>query len=107
MAAASAPSHRKQWIYTAASALVTAAVFSYLLQTVSFREVIRSIKEVSHIALFLFVVCSLAATFFRAWRYKLLLSVSGYRVNRIALFLVVVVRNLFADLLPARIGSLV
>ncbi|MCZ7598113.1 MAG: lysylphosphatidylglycerol synthase domain-containing protein [Gammaproteobacteria bacterium] len=41
------------------------------------------------------------------WRYLVMLRLSGFRPGRAALFPVVVVRNFFSDMLPARIGTLV
>jgi uncharacterized membrane protein YbhN (UPF0104 family) len=101
----SSTSRRAPLIYTLASAVVTVGVFAYLLSAVSFTEVLQLIAEVNRNALAMFVVLSLFATLMRTWRYQLLLGVSGFRPAAGALFLTVLVRNLFADLLPARIGS--
>ena len=43
----------------------------------------------------------------RTWRDLILLKVSGYHPNAVAMYLVTLVRNFFSDLLPARIGSLI
>lgn len=55
----------------------------------------------------MFVTLSLAMSLFRTWRYGILLGLSGFKPSGLALFLVVLVRNFFSDLLPARIGTLV
>jgi len=50
---------------------------------------------------------SITMSVFRTWRYVVLLRVSGLRAAKFSLFLVVIVRNLFSDLLPARLGTLI
>lgn len=94
-------------IFTVASLAVTAGIFIYLFRYITIGQVLQIIKGVDRGALLMFVTLSLAMSFFRAWRYDLLLGISGYRPSRSALFLVVLVRNFFSDLLPARIGTLV
>jgi hypothetical protein len=44
---------------------------------------------------------------FRTWRYQVILGTLKQRPSSITLFLVVLVRNFFSDLLPARLGTLV
>lgn len=58
-------------------------------------------------ALVIFVVLSLLMSFFRTWRYRILLNFSGHNPHPAALYLVVIVRNFCSDLLPARLGSLI
>lgn len=93
--------------YLFLSLTITAGVFLYLSRTVSVTEVVALLRSVDGTFIALFVVLSLSMSFFRTWRYHILLAVSGYRPPSIALFLVVLVRNFFADLLPARIGTLI
>lgn len=97
----------KKIVYMGFSISVTVAVFVYLLSKVSISEVLGLVRDVDRTALYMFFVLSFAMSFFRTWRYQLLLHLSGFRPNSIALFLIVLVRNLFADLLPARIGTLI
>lgn len=97
----------KRILFTLTSIGVTSAVFIYLLNFVSMRDVIQLIKEVNRNALMIFIFFSFGQSFFRTWRYKILLHISGYRPGNIPLFLVVLIRNFFSDLLPARLGSLI
>ena len=97
----------KQIVFAITSLGVTVGIFTYLFHSVSLREVIQIIKEVNRNALAIFVLLSFSQSFFRTWRYQVLLKLSGYKPGNIALFLVVLIRNFFSDLLPARLGSLV
>ncbi|NLF24156.1 MAG: flippase-like domain-containing protein [Deltaproteobacteria bacterium] len=96
---------KKHALVTILSAFVTIAVFSYLFSAVSILEVWQLIRSTDRNCLLAFVVLSLFASIFRTWRYGLMLRLNGYTPNSFALFLIVLVRNLFSDLLPARIGS--
>lgn len=94
-------------IFSIFSLCVTAAVFYYLFSFISLAELLETLRSISIPGLFAFILCSFTMSFFRTWRYELLLGVTQYRVHRIALFLVTLVRNFFSDLLPARLGTLV
>ncbi|MCO6429229.1 MAG: flippase-like domain-containing protein [Deltaproteobacteria bacterium] len=94
-------------IFLVFSILVAAAVVSYLLSSISLGEVKDLIVNSNKRAVLIFVVLSIAMSVFRTWRYKLLLALNGYRPTSISLFLVVLVRNFFSDLLPARAGTLI
>jgi uncharacterized protein (TIRG00374 family) len=87
--------------------VVAAAIFAYLFSHVSLSEIANLIQKTDVGTFFLFIVISLTGTVFRTWRYRLLLRTSGNASGFFALYLVALVRNLFSDLLPARIGSLV
>lgn len=97
----------RRWIYTLVSVGVTVGVFTYLFKYVSFAEIVQLVRNADRNALAGFLCLSLANCCVRTWRYQLLLSLSGYQPGRVALFLTVLVRNLFSDLLPARLGSLI
>jgi len=86
---------------------VAAVIFAYLFSHVSLREIAELIQKTDVGTFFLFIVISLTGTVFRTWRYRLILQTSGNASGFFALYLVALVRNLFSDLLPARIGSLV
>ncbi len=94
-------------IYTIFSVLVTVLIFGYLLSSVSLKDVASLIRDMDIRGVLMFLILSFGMSIFRAWRYGMILNVSGYAPNRLALFFVVLVRNLFSDLLPARIGSLI
>jgi len=93
--------------YAIFSAIVTLSVFAYLFAHVSLRDVVRIMRGADPRGIAMFVVLSLGMSVFRTWRYGLILGTSANSPGRLALFLVVLVRNLFSDLLPARIGTLV
>jgi len=93
-------------IYTISSVLITVGVMGYLFGMVSLRDVISTIKGMALAPFFCFIIHSFGGTFFRTWRYLILLNVSGAKVPAITMFLVTIVRNFFSDLLPARLGTL-
>lgn len=80
-------------------------VFSWLFQEVSLRDIKELLLNVDSGALICFVFLSLSTSVFRTWRFLLPLKVNGMHPPRIPLYLIVLVRNLASDLLPARIGS--
>ena len=98
---------RKRFVFTLVSIGVTVGIFYYLFKFVSPSEVIQLIKGVDRNVLVMFVALSFSMSFFRTWRYQILLTLSCYKPSSLALFLVVLVRNFFSDLLPARLGSLI
>ena len=98
---------KRRVIYLLFSAAVTVGVFSYLFSHVSPADILDLVINVDRRGIAMFLVLSLSMSVFRSWRYLLLLRVSGYRPSPAALYLVVIVRNFFSDLLPARLGSLV
>jgi len=98
---------RTRAVYFTASLLLTAGVLAYLFQHVTLREVFDLIAGAAPAGILAFVVLSLLTSLFRMWRYRLLLGLSGYAPGALPMFLVVLVRNLFSDLLPARLGSLI
>lgn len=89
------------------SALVSGTVFTYIFSTVSLAEIIDLLRGISFRWVLLFLLFSLSMSLFRAWRSQLVLNASGYRPDFIALYLIILVRNFFSDLLPARLGSLI
>lgn len=94
-------------VYVLFSLVVTAGVMGWLVSSVRPGEILRLVQEADLRGILMFAALSLVSSFFRAWRYALLLRVAGVAVRGWALFLVVLVRNQFSDLLPARIGTLV
>lgn len=98
---------RRQLQFLIFSLLVSVGIFSYLVSRVSLKEVLDIIRNIPMIWVLLFLVFSFSMSFFRTWRYQLVLNVSGYRVDSVALFLITLVRNFFSDLLPARLGTLI
>jgi uncharacterized membrane protein YbhN (UPF0104 family) len=97
----------RQLVFLLFSLIVSAVVFFYLFSSVSWSDVYSIIRNISMPMVVLYVMFSFSMSFFRTWRYSLLLHVSGYRTDTIVLFLVTLVRNFFSDLLPARLGTLI
>ncbi|HOW97263.1 MAG TPA: lysylphosphatidylglycerol synthase domain-containing protein [Kiritimatiellia bacterium] len=93
--------------YVIFSVLVTGGIFAWLFSHVSLAEVAGLLRGVDPRGVALFVLASLLMSVFRAWRYRIILRVSGPAPGTLPLFLAVIVRNTFSDLLPARLGSLV
>lgn len=114
---ATAPTHRmpmmikrrkyRTLIYLALSTICTVGIFSYLLRHISPGEVLQVVSDVDRRYLLAFIILSLAGSGFRAMRYQLTLLPAGYSPSFSLLFLITLVRNVFSDLLPARIGSAV
>ncbi len=86
---------------------ITAAIFGYLFRHVRPGDVLDLLRNMDRRAVAMFVVLSLATSLFRLWRYRVLLRLSGYDPPPFPLFLMVLVRNAFSDLLPARLGTLI
>lgn len=102
------PSRRNLW-YIAASAAVSCAIFAYLFTVVRPGEIVKAIRNAYLPGVLAYMAVGLLSTVFRNIRYCVLmratdtdLAIGGGRM-----FLVTLVRNLFSDLLPARVGSLI
>jgi uncharacterized membrane protein YbhN (UPF0104 family) len=99
---------RSYW-YIAVSIMVSGVVFTYLLTMVRPAEIARAIKNASILGIAAYIVSSLITSLFRNWRYLILVRATDTDVpiGGGEMFLVTLVRNLFSDLLPARIGTLI
>ncbi len=102
-----AASFRRRIIYLLFSIAVTVGIMGYLFTHVTLTEVIDLIVNMDRRGLAAFFAMSVFMSVMRTWRYALVLNLSGFRPGKVALFLVVIVRNFFSDLLPARIGTLI
>lgn len=96
-----------RWLSFLGSLLVTVLVFLWIGRDIEPMDVVDAISDMAPPEIALFIVSSLFMSVCRAWRLLLLLEPVGYRPGRLAMLLTVLVRNLFADLLPARLGGLV
>lgn len=94
-------------LYLLFSFLVAAGIFTYLFSTVSPGEVVDVLRGLTVRWILLFLLFSFSMSLFRTWRYAVVLQVSGYRPDAVALYLITLVRNFFSDLLPARLGTLI
>jgi len=68
------------------------------------RDLLNTLSQIHLPFLCFFMLISLANTFLRSWRYRWLLL--PQKIGYGTVFLVTLIRNVFVDLLPARIGSL-
>ncbi len=97
----------QQGVFTIFSLFVTVSIFAYLFSHISLADLKQIFLNVSWRGLTAFFICSFMMSFFRTWRYAVLLQANSQAPSMTALFLVTVVRNFFSDLLPARLGTLV
>ena len=97
----------KNLIYFYASLALSAAALIWLFSSVSPAEVLEIVIKADRRAVLCFIALSLGTSLLRMLRYRLLLGMSGQKPAALPLFLVVLVRNLFSDLLPARLGTLI
>jgi uncharacterized protein (TIRG00374 family) len=97
---------RTSWVFSGLGFVISIGILWYLLQEISFREVLQIIKDAKLEGVVIFLVLSISMTVFRTWRYAVLLQLSGYNPKRFPLFLITLVRNFFSDLLPAKLGGL-
>ncbi len=94
------------------SLIILAGLFyatSNIQHDISPSRLVEVLKASSIGFLVYFVLTMIAGLFFRAWRYKALLSASGDAniPNFRSMLLITAVRNMTVDLLPARLGELV
>jgi uncharacterized protein (TIRG00374 family) len=79
----------------------------YVFEAIELSDIWGLISSAHIPTLCIFFACSLSMAYLRTWRYQILLSGSGHAPRMYPLFLITLVRNLFADLLPAKMGTLV
>ncbi|MEI6970392.1 MAG: lysylphosphatidylglycerol synthase transmembrane domain-containing protein [bacterium] len=95
------------WLKFALSVTIAVTIFTLLFSNVTWEEVKGMILGMNRQALLVFFGLSLTMNILRTVRYRLVLKVAGHVPGAVPLFLVVLVRGLFVDLLPARLGELV
>lgn len=86
---------------------VTVTVFSYLLSLTSLNDLQDVFRSLDWRYVAIFFLCSFSMSVARTWRYWMLLESNRIAAPKVRLFLIVLVRNFFADLLPARLGTLI
>lgn len=90
------------------SLLISIVVSLFLLwilyRQIEIRDLVYTFTRIFIPALCIFLVIHLIGSFLRAWRYKILLI--PHKISWKNILLTTFIRNLFVDLLPARIGSL-
>ncbi|MBN2245362.1 MAG: flippase-like domain-containing protein [Candidatus Aminicenantes bacterium] len=94
----------KKKISLLASILVTLLLLWILYSQIEFSDLIYTFTRIFFPALLIFMGIHLLGSFLRAWRYKILLI--PQKISWGDILITTFIRNLFVDLLPARIGSL-
>jgi len=89
------------------SLLLAGTVFSYLFTRITWGQVVEVWREIDRGLVLLFVAIMLLHQGIRTWRYRIVLRAMGHPVGWLRLFLIVLVRGLCVDVLPARTGELV
>jgi uncharacterized membrane protein YbhN (UPF0104 family) len=90
--------------YIFLSFAVSTALIWVLLSQIELKDLTKTFTEMDYSYLLVFIAIALFAAGLRAWRYRLLLY--PHSISWRNIFLVTLIRNLFVDLFPARIGSL-
>lgn len=99
--------HWQRIVFFIFSLLTTAVVCLYLSKVVSLDDLINILTGIHLPWVALFAFLSLCMSVLRTWRYQVVLNAAGHSPGNLALFLITIVRNLFSDLLPARLGTLI
>ncbi|MFW6160050.1 MAG: lysylphosphatidylglycerol synthase transmembrane domain-containing protein [Acidobacteriota bacterium] len=95
---------KRKTISILASLTISIILLFILLKQIQFKDLIQTLKSIHIIGLFGYMSLALSTAILRTWRYQILLKPYPSQFDR--LFLVTLIRNLFVDLFPARIGSL-
>lgn len=96
--------NKKRILSLLISTAISAVLIWFLLSKIKLEDFIQTFSRIYIPGLVVFMIIALAGTAMRAWRYKWLLL--PYPSSWRDVFLATFIRNLFVDLLPARIGSL-
>ncbi len=95
---------RHKHVYLFLSFSISIILIWVLIRQINLKDLIQVLSLLYFPAFLAYVACSLLGAGLRAWRYKILLL--PLRISWGNILLVTFIRNLFVDLLPARIGSL-
>ena len=95
---------KNRLFYILLSFVVSAVLIWVLLSQIETKDLIQTLSRIYFPALVAFMVIALTGVVLRSWRYKWLLKPNLIGWGNIVL--VTLIRNLFVDLFPARIGSL-
>jgi len=95
---------KNKLFYIFLSLVISVVLIWLLLSQIETEDLLQTFTRIYFPALLAFIVISLACAVLRAWRYKWLLKPQPVGWGNI--FLITLIRNLFVDLFPARIGSL-
>jgi uncharacterized membrane protein YbhN (UPF0104 family) len=95
---------RKRILSLLLSIVISALLVWFLLTKIELKDFIQTFSRIYIPGLLAFMITALLGVALRAWRYKWLLL--PHPASWRDVFLVTFIRNLFVDLLPARVGSL-
>ena len=95
---------KKKFVSLLISIAVSAMLIWFLFTKIEFKDFMQTFSRIYIPGLLAFLIIALLGSTLRAWRYKWLLlpNLISWR----DVFMVTFIRNLFVDLLPARVGSL-
>jgi hypothetical protein len=96
------PGHR--WLSLAVSVLISLGLAGWLLHQIRFQDLMQVFYRLYLPSLALYMILALGGVAARTYRYRIL--VSSQDISYFNLGLVTLIRNLFVDLLPAKVGSL-
>ncbi len=96
---------RKSTVYFLVSVALSGLLMWWLLLRQDVRVLVGDLRDTRLSLLAAYALLALAGTAARAARYRVLIDLQG-KVRMGGLVLVTLVRNLFVDLIPARLGSL-
>jgi len=95
---------KNKFFYIFLSFAVSVVLMWILFSQIETEDLTKTFTEINYSYLLVFIAIALGAAGLRAWRYKLLLY--PHSISWRNIILVTLIRNLFVDLFPARIGSL-
>ncbi len=95
---------KKRHLTILLSALLSAGLMYYLYRDFNFLELFSDLKNINKYYLLSFIGIYLCTVFIRTFRYWFL--VGTHNIGFFPIFLTTIVRNMFVDLLPARLGSI-
>lgn len=95
---------KNRLFYILLSFAVSTILIWFLLSQIETKDLFQTFSRIHYPALLAYIGIALIGTGLRAWRYRWLLH--PHHISWGNILLVTLIRNLFVDLFPARIGSL-
>lgn len=95
---------KNRLFYILLSFAISAILIWFLLSQIETKDLFQTFSRIHYPALLAYIGIALIGTGLRAWRYRWLLH--PHHISWGNILLVTLIRNLFVDLFPARIGSL-
>ena len=95
---------KNRLVYTVLSLLVTIVLMGLLFSRISAAEFIQTLRNIHLPFVLIFIAIAVFNICLRAWRYRWILEPNPISFKNI--IFVTLIRNVFVDFLPARLGSL-